>query len=226
MLHGLWRLANRGFCLLRGDHMSLIESSADPLETTSSPAAEGSPPGQEFTRWRDGDRDGLEALVRRLSPTLWHVSRAYGLDPATAEDVVQLTWLALLRHADEVRDPGAVAGWITTVCRRESLRAARAHPRESLGLAPTTIDLTEDAAERPDEQAVAAAEAQRLWRHVARLTERCQRLLRVVAFAERPDYATLSTQLGIPIGGIGPTRRRCLDKLRHLLDSDPAWSES
>ena len=63
-----------------------------------------------------------------------------------------------------------------------------------------------------------------LWRHVGQLSERCRRLLRVIAFDDRPDYAALTVQLGMPVGGIGPTRRRCLDKLRARLAADPEWS--
>ena len=60
-------------------------------------------------------------------------------------------------------------------------------------------------------------------RHIAALPERCRALLRVIAFADRPDYAELSKALGMPQGSIGPTRGRCLAKLRLALAADPAW---
>jgi DNA-directed RNA polymerase specialized sigma24 family protein len=62
-----------------------------------------------------------------------------------------------------------------------------------------------------------------LWRHFTTLPDRCQRLLRVVALAERPDYAQVAESLGMPVGSIGPTRGRCLAKLRAALTADPAW---
>ena len=65
----------------------------------------------------------------------------------------------------------------------------------------------------------------RLWQHIARLPERCQALLRVIAFADRPDYAAVAKALGMPIGSIGPTRGRCLAKLRLQLANDPAWEQ-
>jgi len=71
---------------------------------------------------------------------------------------------------------------------------------------------------------LASATQQVLWRNVAKLPERCQQLLRVVAFAERPDYGALSVALGMPVGSIGPTRGRCLAKLRTMLSADPEWS--
>ena len=55
---------------------------------------------------------------------------------------------------------------------------------------------------------------------VKRLDERCQRLLRVVAFQQRPDYASLALLLDMPMGSIGPTRSRCLGKLRTMITSD------
>jgi DNA-directed RNA polymerase specialized sigma24 family protein len=63
----------------------------------------------------------------------------------------------------------------------------------------------------------------RLWQHIARLPERCQALLRVIAFADRPDYAAVAEALGMPLGSIGPTRGRCLAKLREQLAIDPGW---
>ena len=63
----------------------------------------------------------------------------------------------------------------------------------------------------------------RLWRHIAGLPERCRTLLRVIAFADRPDYAELARALGMPQGSIGPTRGRCLAKLRLALAQDPNW---
>ena len=64
-----------------------------------------------------------------------------------------------------------------------------------------------------------------LWKHVKALPPRCQSLLRVIAFAERPDYGAVALALGMPVGSIGPTRGRCLAKLRLLLDNDPHWGD-
>jgi len=74
----------------------------------------------------------------------------------------------------------------------------------------------------PD-QVLGQADRRRLWQHVQDLPERCRRLLRVIAFADRPDYAGVAESLGMPIGSVGPTRGRCLAKLRAQLSADPAW---
>jgi RNA polymerase sigma factor (sigma-70 family) len=177
---------------------------------------------REFAAWRDGDATALDRLVRLLTPVLWHLVRAYGLERQTAEDVVQATWLALFRHGASVRDPQAVVRWATTTARREAWRASRVDRREDT---VETEALDRPDPSMPDERVLARRDMQTLWRNVRQLSERCQRLLRVIAFDERPDYASLSLQLGMPLGGVGPTRRRCLDKLRDRLADDPEWSD-
>lgn len=179
---------------------------------------------REFSAWRAGDPAALDRLVRLLTPVLWHLVRAYGLDRESAEDVVQTTWLALVRNVDSVRDPQAVLRWATTTARREAWRTARAGKREDVA-EPQALDAALPPVGGPDVDVLAAGAARTLWRHVAELPERCRRLLRVIAFEDRPDYATLSAELGMKIGSIGPTRGRCLDKLRGLLAADPEWSD-
>ena len=169
----------------------------------------------EFTAWRAGEPRAFDALVRTLTPVLWHVVRAYRIDTAAAEDVVQDTWLALTRDPDAVRDADAVGGWLLTTARRRAWRAASA-PRELADsdgvpdLAPPTRSAEADALGHLADDV--------LWQAVHTLTERCQRLLRIIAFDDRPDYSRIAADLGMPVGSIGPTRRRCLDKLRASLE--------
>jgi RNA polymerase sigma factor (sigma-70 family) len=170
----------------------------------------------DFAAYRAGDRDGLDRLVHRLSPVLWHVVRAYGLDAATAEDVVQSTWLALMRNAERVSDAQAVGRWLTVTARREAWRVAKQASRIDTA-DEEQLDVRPDTAEQPEAVAVRQARDKALWQAVAALPERCQRLLRVLAFVDRPSYTELSAELGMPVGGIGPTRGRCLEKLRVLL---------
>lgn len=176
-----------------------------------------------FVRWRDGETRAMDDLVRLMTPVLWHVVRAYGLDHALAQDVVQTTWLTLVRRHETITEAQAVSGWLTTCARREAWRVGklqrRADPRESEYLEPHLP--THESAEHT---AATGDEARRLWAAVAQLNERCQRLLRVVAFDERPDYARIAQDLAMPVGSIGPTRQRCLGKLRALLEGD-GWEK-
>jgi RNA polymerase sigma factor (sigma-70 family) len=177
-----------------------------------------------FAAWRRGDPSALDSLVRQLTPVLWQLVRAYGLSRQAAEDAVQATWLALIRNADSVRDPQAVWRWLTTTARRQAWRLRDQQGRED-AVEPGELEDIGEPVSGPEGQVVADETAASLWRQVARLPERCRRLLRVIAFDDRPDYASLSRQLAIPVGSIGPTRGRCLDKLRRLLAEDPRWSD-
>jgi RNA polymerase sigma factor (sigma-70 family) len=166
-----------------------------------------------FRRWRAGDDSALDDLVHVMSPVLWHVVRATGLDKETAEDVVQNTWLTLVRSAASVRDAQAITRWLCTAARRESWRMSRAATRTR----PVDDDVIASrmpSEASPEAEVVAGDEGARLWRALNRLPERCQKLLRIVAWEPRPDYSSVAQNMEMPIGSIGPTRRRCLDKLR------------
>jgi RNA polymerase sigma factor (sigma-70 family) len=172
-----------------------------------------------FVRWREGDRRAMDDLVRLMTPTLWHVARAYGLDHALAQDVVQTTWLTLVRRHESIHDAQAVSGWLTMCARREAWRVGKQHrkadPTETESLEPH-LPVHESA----EQTAAQDDESRRLWHAVGVLNERCQRLLRIVAFDDRPDYARIAQDLAMPVGSIGPTRQRCLAKLRALLEGD------
>ena len=176
-----------------------------------------------FVRWREGDRRAMDELVRLMSPPLWHVVRAYGLDHALAQDVVQTTWLTLVRRHETIQDPQAVSGWLTMCARREAWRVGTQHrkadPTEAESLEPH-LPVHESA----EQTAAQDDETRRLWAAVGTLNERCQRLLRIVAFEDRPDYARIAQDLAMPIGSIGPTRQRCLAKLRAALVGD-GWRD-
>lgn len=180
--------------------------------------------GRLFAEYRAGDEAKMADLVRILTPILWHTVRSTRLDSATSEDVLQTVWLTLVRKADTITEPQAVLQWMVVTARREAWRVAKAAAR----VRPEDLDAAvgQDQTPSPDsveDDVVAADTRDRLWRHVQKLPERCQSLLRVIAFADRPDYAQIARALGMPQGSIGPTRGRCLAKLRLALAADPAW---
>jgi RNA polymerase sigma factor (sigma-70 family) len=179
----------------------------------------------DLVAFRGGDPDAMAALVRRVTPLLWHVARGFRLDASSAEDVAQNTLLAFVRHSDEIAEPHATLRWLIVTARREAMRAVQHRDRTEL-VDDTARTVPAPEADEPEPVALHSAMQRVLWRNVARLSERCRQLLRVIAFAERPDYATLSSALGMPVGSIGPTRGRCLAKLKVLLASDPEWGAS
>jgi RNA polymerase sigma factor (sigma-70 family) len=169
----------------------------------------------------------MAQLVDDVTPLLWHTARSQGADSTTAQDVVQTTWLRLVEHTDDINDPQAVLQWLLMTTKREAWgavrRGRRTVPKEPWE-EPAPFDPTGPS---PIVDPVTATEdaesATTVWRHVETLPERCQQLLRLVAFVERPDYGVVSAALGIPVGSIGPTRGRCLAKLRAALMADPTW---
>jgi RNA polymerase sigma factor (sigma-70 family) len=162
-------------------------------------------------------------LVALLTPILWHTVRAQRVSTDAAEDVLQATWLALVRNGRSIVDSRAVLQWMIVTARREAWRVVRQANR----VQPHKLDerdldnLSDDSPERLVVQSDADA---RLWQHVARLPEKCRQLLRVIAFGDRPDYASIAAALGMPVGSIGPTRGRCLAKLRASLSGDAQWA--
>jgi RNA polymerase sigma factor (sigma-70 family) len=182
--------------------------------------AERGEPGTLFVAARAGDRAALAELVRRLTPVLWQVARAQGLDRDSSVDAVQTGWLELLGAMDTIREPNAVVGWLVTVVRRESWRLRRVGGSEVLEQEPVLTEVAHGDP-GPEELAIESERRGRLWAAVDALPERCRTLLRIVAFVQRPDYQVVSRALGMPVGSIGPNRGRCLDRLRKLLLSDP-----
>lgn len=166
-----------------------------------------------------GDRSAFDVLVAELSPLVWHVARSNGLDRASAEDVVQTVWLALLRHLDRLAEPRALAGWLITTTRRESQRVAHRGASQ--------VELSSEVAEQlptndpsPEHEVLRHERDRQLWSAFHKLTQRCQELLRLTVLAGRAEYRAVAEALHMPHGSIGPTRGRCLNNLRALYNGD------
>jgi len=180
-----------------------------------------------FRAWANGDTgaDGLDGLVRVMTPVLWHVVRSYRLPQEAAEDVIQSTWLALVRRRDSIEDAVAVGGWLTTTARREAWRVSTTI-NKSMPVEDEEIAFRLPKQRSAETEAVESDERDRLWETVDSLPERCRRLLRIVAFENRPDYTLVAKTLEMPVGSIGPTRGRCLAKLRVALIQNAQTGEA
>jgi RNA polymerase sigma factor (sigma-70 family) len=176
-----------------------------------------------LSRAQDGDVAALDPVVAELNPLLWRVARSQGLLAEDASDVVQTTWMELVRHLHAIRSPRALVGWLVAATRREAWRV-NARRRKATWQDIATVDDPATDEPEPVERLLTAERHRLLWRHFARLPERCRALLSVIAKADRPDYAAISDALDMPHGSIGPTRGRCLAKLRAMLLTDPLWS--
>ena len=168
----------------------------------------------------EGDHEAWNALVDRYTGLLWSVAAAHRLAPADAADVVQTTWLRLVEKLHQIREPNRLPAWLVTTARRECLRVLGRARREEIGAADDLAADLPDEREDPPETALLLDERDAtLWRCFRQLPERCQTILRILMASPVPSYADVSDALGLPIGSIGPTRGRCLDRLRVLARS-------
>jgi RNA polymerase sigma factor (sigma-70 family) len=169
-----------------------------------------------FAAAKAGDLGAIGELVTELSPLLWHVARAAGLNAADAEDVAQDVWESLLLHLDGIHSPVALTAWLYKATRRRAWRLSDAGHRQ-VPADPDWLVAVPDSQPSGEEQAIIDDQRRQLWRALSTLDARCQALLRVVAFVPRPVYDVVAAELGIPRGSLGPTRGRCLAKLRAVL---------
>jgi RNA polymerase sigma factor (sigma-70 family) len=166
-----------------------------------------------------GDRTAWDALVGNFSHMLWGVASGYRLGRADTAEVVQTTWLRLVEHLDRIKQPEALGGWLATTARHEALRMLRLRGREVSTDDDAQLDREPSRQPQtgPEERALTADRNRRLWSAFERLPANCRLLLRLLV-VDAPPYAQVAEALSMPIGSIGPTRARCLVRLRRLLD--------
>ena len=166
------------------------------------------------TQARNGDKQAWDALVERYAPLIWSICRQHRLDGADAEDVGQSVWLLLVDHLGNLRDPAALPGWLATTTRRECGRVLRAARGPLTAGTCRRETLPGEQATTADQELLTAERHAALRQAVLELPPGCQRLIALLTADPPVPYAQISARLGIPVGSIGPTRRRCLDKLR------------
>jgi RNA polymerase sigma factor (sigma-70 family) len=173
-------------------------------------------------RCRDGDAAAWEALVRRYQRLVYTVARRAGHDAHAAADVFQAVFSRLFEQLGRLRQPERLQAWLVTSAKREALALQRRQAR-TVPLAADDDDgasAIADDGPLPDELLGDLQRLHRLRLALDRLDERCRRLLSLL-FAdddERLPYDEVSRRLGLPVGSIGPTRARCLGKLRGLFE--------
>lgn len=170
---------------------------------------------------RRGEQAAWDDLVSDFSSLVWSIARGYRLPDEDAADAVQMTWLRLVENLDRIRDAERLPGWLATTARRECLQVLRRSGREI----PTFDDAPQLAVDPapPVDTALLLDERDRaVWSALSVLGERCRRLLRVLMASPPPSYREVSDALDMPVGSIGPTRQRCLEDLRRIVQTDAA----
>lgn len=158
-----------------------------------------------------GESGAWDALVERFGQMVWSIARGFRLDDATAKDVSQTVWLKLIENIDSIKDPDRLPGWLATTCRREALKVAKARERTI----PTDFEYdVADVAPSLDEMLVDDEENRQVVRAYTTLDEFCRQLLRLMTIDPPLSYDVISEVTGRPVGSLGPTRARCLEKLK------------
>lgn len=166
-----------------------------------------------------GDEAAWADLVERYSRLVWAIVRSYRLSHADAADVSQTTWLRMVEHLSTIRDPSSVGAWIATTTRRECLRVLRASGRVVAVGDEESLELhMPSAAPAVDEHFLQSVAIEELWTAFSALPDRCRTLLRVLMADPPPSYDEVGVALDMPIGSIGPTRARCIERLRRILE--------
>jgi RNA polymerase sigma factor (sigma-70 family) len=167
------------------------------------------------TRAQSGDQCAWDALVERYATLMHSICRRYRLGFTDAEDVSQAVWLKLVDQLGNLRDPAALPGWLATTTRRECARTLRTARSPHVGARVPDVDSIPDSQSGTVEQDLLIAERHAALREAfSDLPPRRQQLLALLIEDPPVPYAQISATLGIPVGSIGPVRRRCLDKLR------------
>jgi RNA polymerase sigma factor (sigma-70 family) len=174
-------------------------------------------------RAAEGDPTAWNAIVDEFAGLLWSVVRGFRLNEAQSADAVQTTWLRLVEHIADLREPEHVAGWLKTTAHRVCLQVIRQGGREQL------TDWEEDRGpvsgvryEGPDEggpEAAAMRQEQQVLvrRALAELPDRHRQLMELLVASPPISYQDISARLGMPVGSIGPTRARILTRMRDSL---------
>ncbi len=166
-------------------------------------------------RATNGDKQAWDTLVERYAPLIWSICRRHRLGGADADDVGQSVWLQLVEHLGTLRDPAALPGWLATTTRRECGRVLRtAHGPHAARYTPNVEDIADEQTGTAEQELLAAERRAALREAFLQLPPCDQQLIALLTQDPPAPYAKISSSLGIPVGSIGPTRGRCLDRLR------------
>ncbi len=164
---------------------------------------------------RSGDRKAWQTLLDRYERLVYSIPLNFGLSHTDADDVVQTTFAALVRSLDSITDEDRLGAWLGTVARRQTWRLVERRRRET----PTDDDKL-DRATTEDGAAERVEALQWVHQGLVKMDDRCRNLLTALYFDDvAPSYAQVAIDFDIPLGSIGPTRARCLEKMRSILES-------
>lgn len=166
------------------------------------------------TRARDGDQTAWDQIVERFAPLVWSICRRFRMSDTDAHDVGQNVWLRLVEYLPTLREAAALPGWLATTTRRECLRVQRGAKLREHQIEPAIELPADEESTQVDRLLIAEERNSALREAFTELSARCRRLLSLLMRDPPIAYAQISSDLSIPVGSIGPSRARCLDRLR------------
>ncbi len=167
---------------------------------------------------RKGDAEAWATLIERFRGLVYSVPIQLDLSEDDAADVFQHTFQALLSNLDRIENPQHLGRWLAVTASRESLRLRRAMERMPSTAEPGALEELLDEEERNAEtNAMRSLQTQEIQEAMRAMPERCRQLLNLLFFEDHLGYQEISERVNIPIGAIGPTRARCLEKIRKIL---------
>ncbi len=182
--------------------------------STSGAAAAGTGDRALINRCLKGDEEAWVELWTRYGPVVKAVSRRVGCDAEEAKDVLQRVALAALQGLDRLRDPEKLGGWLAATARYQSLEVIRRR-RPAEQLFPGSAILETD----PEEAIQRNRDVVILQRALLDLDERCRRLIQSLDLDDPPvSYNDLAKAEGLAPSSVGPIRRRCLNRLRKIVE--------
>jgi RNA polymerase sigma factor (sigma-70 family) len=175
---------------------------------------------------RAGDNAAWAALVQRFQRLVYAVVCRMGLDEHDAADVFQTVFERLQKHLPTLKDPARLRAWVVTTAKREGLlQRQRARRMVSMTVVESDDGLGLGEWDVPDEALVPEQllshlqQLDRLRQAIEQLEPRSRRMIELL-FSDKDQrlpYEDIARQLGMPMGSLGPTRQRCLDRLRRIL---------
>jgi RNA polymerase sigma factor (sigma-70 family) len=164
-----------------------------------------------------GDALAWEALIMRYRRLIFSVPVRFGFEGADASDVFQAVCVKLLEHLHEIKDERKISGWLVTTTTRQCLHVRALKSRETLS-EDSDLDEPADPSVGVEEFRIATEQQQAIREAVEELASRCRTLIEMLYFdLKSPSYDQISQELGMPVASIGPTRARCLEKLKTIL---------
>jgi len=156
------------------------------------------------------EQDGWNALIGRYQRLIYSIARSFCPQPEDTADIFQQVCLELHRSLHQLRNEKTLSAWLITVTRRRGYAFLRAQkPQVPIEDFDGAVDSRIEVLEKEFE----------VERAMLQVPERCEKLLRLLYFdVDEPSYVDIAQKMKMPVASVGPTRARCLEKLKRLLD--------